>query len=76
MVDESIPLTGACHCGAVAFRLLPRPRAIVECNCSICRRVAARWDHVTADALVLTAGAGTTDRYVQGDRQLAMHRRI
>ena len=33
----TMPYEGACHCGALQFRLNTRPpRALLRCNCSIC----------------------------------------
>ena len=29
---------GGCHCGAVRYRIRPRQRRILECNCSICSK--------------------------------------
>jgi hypothetical protein len=31
-------LVASCHCGAVQLEIARRPRALTECNCSICRR--------------------------------------
>ncbi len=31
-------LEGGCHCGAVRFRVRAPARALLDCNCSICRR--------------------------------------
>ncbi|TYO99015.1 hypothetical protein EDC39_104139 [Geothermobacter ehrlichii] len=34
----SEPLTGRCACGAVSYTLRRRPRSVVNCHCSMCRR--------------------------------------
>ena len=33
----------ACHCGAVRLTVPRAPVEVTECNCSICRRLGARW---------------------------------
>jgi hypothetical protein len=38
---------GSCHCGAVQFELTESPETLVDCNCSICRRIGALWGHVS-----------------------------
>jgi hypothetical protein len=30
---------GACHCGAVTYQLTSEPVSIVNCHCSMCRRI-------------------------------------
>ena len=36
-------LHGACHCGAVEWRLEGMPEAATACNCTMCRRYGALW---------------------------------
>ena len=36
-------IEAACHCGAVKLSVPARPDTVTECNCSICRRLGARW---------------------------------
>ena len=38
-------IRGSCHCDAVTFELLQRPKWLTDCNCSICRRIGALWAH-------------------------------
>ena len=36
-MTDTMPYEGACHCGALQFRLITRPpSALLRCNCSIC----------------------------------------
>jgi len=36
-MTDTMPYEGACHCGALQFRLNTRPpSALLRCNCSIC----------------------------------------
>ena len=36
-------LQATCHCGAVRIEVARRPRRLVQCTCSICRRYGALW---------------------------------
>ena len=64
---------GRCHCGAVGFSIDQAPELLVDCNCSICRRLGALWGHVAISAVTIDAPDEGTIAYVQGDRMLAMH---
>ena len=63
----------ACHCGAVRLTLPSAPTEVTECNCSICRRLGARWAYYSPTDVKLSK-AGSTQPYVWGDRMLAFHR--
>jgi hypothetical protein len=39
--DGSAPVSGSCLCGRVAFAASARPRRLVNCHCSLCRRSRA-----------------------------------
>ena len=68
-------IRGACHCGAVTFEIKEAPEFLVECNCSICRRLAAWWVHSPPnETVVLNAPEGTTEPYEWGDKSLSFHR--
>ena len=66
-------IEAACHCGAVKLTAPSAPDTVTECNCSICRRLAARWAYYSP-AEVGMPKAGSTQPYVWGDRMLAFHR--
>lgn len=55
---------GNCHCGRVEFELDAPTTAIVECNCSICRKRAALWIGASDAQL----------RIVSGEHDLALYR--
>jgi hypothetical protein len=63
----------SCHCGAVRLGVPQAPREVTECNCSICRRLGARWAYYDRGEVQLNA-AGSSRPYVWGDRMLAFHR--
>jgi hypothetical protein len=62
-----------CHCGAVRLAVADVPAEVTECNCSICRRLGARWAYYERSRVELNR-AGSTRPYVWGDRMLAFHR--
>jgi hypothetical protein len=66
-------IEAACHCGAVKLTAPTAPHTVTECNCSICRKLAARWAYYSPAEVTLPK-AGSTQPYVWGDRMLAFHR--
>ena len=66
-------IEAACHCGAVRLTAPEAPTEVTECNCSICRRLGARWAYYSP-AKVAMPRPGSTQPYVWGDRMLAFHR--
>ena len=66
-------IEATCHCGAVRLTVPEAPTSVTECNCSICRRLGARWAYY-APSNVRMPTAGSTQPYVWGDRMLAFHR--
>ena len=66
-------MEGSCHCGAVRLSVAVAPAEVTECNCSICRRLGARWAYYSPSQVKITK-QGMTQPYVWGDRMLAFHR--
>ncbi|MDD9934937.1 MAG: GFA family protein [Myxococcales bacterium] len=66
-------MEGHCHCGAVRFELKERPAKLTDCNCSICRRLAALWAHAPIAGIAIHMQDDATLRYVWGDKMLAFH---
>ena len=64
---------GSCHCGAVHFNITEQPKWLVDCNCSICRRIGALWAHIDCENVTIECAEDATLAYVQGDRLLAVH---
>lgn len=62
-----------CHCGVASLGAPAAPVEVTECNCSICRRIGARWAYYERNEVTLPA-AQSTQVYVWGDRMLAFHR--
>src|SRR5689334_25346390 len=49
---------GSCHCDRVTFEARAELSYVVDCNCSICRRVGALWHPAAeADPRILTGEA-------------------
>ena len=55
--------SGSCHCGQVTFELTAKLDYVIECNCSICRRVGALW-HGASDSSL---------RVISGESELAVY---
>ena len=64
---------GQCHCGTVKFTLTSTPKQLVDCNCSICRRLGALWGHAQSESVSIDAPKEATSHYIQGDKTLAVH---
>ncbi len=63
-------IRGSCHCGAVTFELLERPKRLTDCNCSICRRIGALWAHADIDKIRISYEKGATIGYSRDDKNL------
>ncbi len=66
-------IEGACHCGAVSFRLSEHRDFLTDCNCSICRRYGALWLHCNRQDIELDDPEGATRRYEWGEKMLGFH---
>jgi len=64
---------GSCHCGAIQFQITEEPKWLVNCNCSICRRISGLWAHVDLSNVTITAEEDASLAYIQGDKMLAIH---
>jgi len=69
----ALPIKGACHCGAVSYRMMVRPRHAVSCNCSVCRKLGTVWGHGEAADIEILKAPDATLTYIRGDRTLAFH---
>ena len=61
-------ISATCHCGAVQIELPFKPESVTSCNCSICRRLGARWAFFPVGTVRVTAQAGATEEYMWGKR--------
>ncbi|MGB5544523.1 MAG: GFA family protein, partial [Gammaproteobacteria bacterium] len=72
-IRRRLMITGSCHCGQVSFSISESPEKLVDCNCSICRRIGGLWGHVPIESVTISADPDSTIRYIQGDKTLAIH---
>ena len=63
MADQTLPITGACQCGAIVYALTEPPRDAGYCHCRMCQKsqgsifsVSGEWPR---DALVVKRGEPT-----------------
>jgi hypothetical protein len=66
-------LKASCHCGAVRIEVETAPEMLTECNCSVCRRYAARWVYYTRRTARVVSDAAATIAYTWGDRSIEFH---
>ena len=66
-------LIAVCHCGDVRLQVAARPESLTECNCSICRRYAARWAYYTRKTAQVLSDPDKVGVYIWGDRMLEFY---
>ena len=64
---------GSCHCGNVAYEVEGDLAGVMECNCSMCSRKAAKMWFVPREALVLATPESST-RVYQFNKHVISHR--
>lgn len=64
-------LSGHCHCGAIDIAIPHAPDWVLQCCCSICRKLGVLWAYFPDDAVRVS---GDTDTYVCNNRVIAFHR--
>jgi hypothetical protein len=55
-MDTKRTYQGSCHCGQVTFELDARLERVMQCNCSLCRRIGALWHTASDTSLRITSG--------------------
>ncbi|MYM67081.1 GFA family protein [Pseudoduganella sp. FT55W] len=63
-------LTTTCHCGAVHIEIPAPPEALINCNCSICRRYGALWAQYEASTVRVTGHPENTVEYIWGEKTI------
>ena len=56
MTTTRLTYQGSCHCARVAFELDAKLDHVMECSCSLCRRVGALWHGASDASLRITQG--------------------
>jgi hypothetical protein len=67
----AMPVTGSCHCGKVRIEVPAAPEWLASCNCSVCTKLAWLVAYYPDDGGVRVEGE--TERYIWGDRMIALH---
>jgi hypothetical protein len=60
----------SCHCGAVRLHVAAFPATLTTCNCSICRRYAARWVYYERKDVTFLCQPDAFSTYIRGDRMI------
>lgn len=69
-----MPITGSCHCGAIAYEVdEDPPTQAMACNCSLCRRRAPLHHFTTADRFRLTTSRDSVATYRWNTGNLGLH---
>jgi len=71
-MSTRLPYKGSCQCGRVAFELDAKLDYVMECNCSLCRRLGALW-HGASDSSVRIAEGADDLKLYQFNTMTAKH---
>jgi hypothetical protein len=63
-------ILASCHCGAIQLQVAALPDSYTLCNCSTCRRYAARWLYYRRSDVKIVAQHGALGIYIWGDRMI------
>jgi hypothetical protein len=63
-------LSGTCHCGAITIEVPKPPQALIDCNCSICRRYGALWALYQVGTVRVIGHPENTSEYIWGPKTI------
>lgn len=66
-------LSASCHCGDIQIEVAEKPRALSECNCSICRRYGAKWAYYTQGSAKVSYAPGKARAYTWGEKTIEFY---
>ena len=66
-------IEASCHCGAVHIEIADPPESVLECGCSICRRLGALWSYYEPGQVRLIPPSGATAIYTWGRKSIEFH---
>ena len=69
-MNKATMLTGSCHCGSVHIEIPGPPPFLLNCNCSLCRRLGGLWGYFQVGEVRVTGHPENTDAYIWGDKTL------
>ncbi len=61
-------IEASCHCGSIKIEVPRTPRALTDCNCSICRRYGVLWAYYKARDVRVRGTRGSMSSYLWGPR--------
>ena len=64
---------GSCHCGRIAFTLEGELDAVIDCNCSLCRRRASLLAFFSRSALTLATAEADMATYTFNTHAIRHH---
>jgi len=63
-------IEASCHCGAVRLEVSRAPRTLLDCNCSICRRIGGLWAYYRSQSVRLRYRKRDVETYSWGERSI------
>ncbi len=66
-------ITTSCHCNNITLQVSELKETITQCNCSICRRLAAKWMYFKADEVQIVSKTKESKAYEWGDKDISFH---
>jgi hypothetical protein len=66
--DQSMTITGSCHCGDTQFEVSEAPTNVTRCTCSLCSKRGALWAYYTPVQFRLTTPMEKVATYRWGSR--------
>ena len=62
-----------CHCGNIQITIQQLAQTYTICNCSICRRLNARWSYYKSKEVRISHSKSQTKTYQWGDQDILFH---
>jgi hypothetical protein len=62
-----------CDCGAVRLEIAESPQSVLECGCTICRKLGTLWAYYSPRQVKLIPKSGATTIYLRGEREIEFH---
>ena len=66
-------IIASCHCGDVKLEVSRKPRRLVECTCSVCRRYGCKWAYYTRKSVKVISPKDNMKAYLWGDKMIEFY---